>query len=145
MTLGMHRFQRAVLGGRPDWPICGVASSKNLSVSGIIFRFGLFRWAVFRWRNRLQQARSNEFLRKRVDVFSVAFSSNAGGDNQNDYLFVVNAIDDAVTLADGADAMVPIEFCGKRLSLLLRFFSKTVNRLDDFCPNAAVLHFIDHA
>jgi len=71
-------------------------------------------------------------------TLSVAFLPNASGGDQKDDLFVVNTIDDAVSLAGDAHAIVAVEFGDEGFAILFRVFSKTVNRLDDFCPNARV-------
>ncbi|MCI0389996.1 MAG: hypothetical protein MOB07_14700 [Acidobacteria bacterium] len=80
-------------GGAKGWP----------RQSSRVFGFGAFRRVVLGWRCRLQEARSDEFLCEGVDVFLVALSADAGGNDQDDDAVIVYSVYNAVALADGAE------------------------------------------
>ncbi len=72
-------------------------------------------------------AEAHEPLCERVGVVTITLLADAERDDRNDDALHLDAVDDAITLADGAYASKSGKLAHQRLALLVGFFGKRVD------------------
>jgi hypothetical protein len=91
-----------------------------------------------------QQTQTEQLLGECIDVFLCPLLTKTDGHNDDDHSLFLNSIQDAIPLADGANAPVSRKFTQQGFPLLFRILLQAVDCRMQLSPNPLVRNIPEH-